>query len=581
MAKPILTKYNPVELLQSNSTYQPLNGFFFDRLKNFEDLIQYPQKYQNSDTLVLQFQTEAAATFDVKLVSDSNSYNLSTSALTPPISYTGTNIFYKSSLELTSVAEGIYYVRVKITTDKIYYFVSEPICIKATHENTILFKYTHDLNQYDTLFQTSTTPNYFYLRVEGGVKTSQYEQGSTDEIFIDQNYNSIQLDGETYNIYNFLFGSGLGLPYWMAEKLNRIMILYEFYIDNKRFKKNQGTKFERIEIIDENYPLCNYKIELLPEQSDVLEVGEGDEPVTTTDFGSFELTISNAIYSSRKVLIEVMPTISNLELLVNWGDSNSQTYNISPGFTYGTPLSHTYANDGTYTVTIKIVGDTLDKIKGIGCGNYPATYGFAMKTYTIADMSNLIYMDLRFAGSTHQTAFNITGTPTAVGWLYLDEDDTRNDIITLNIANTITFSNADPIWNTQKLTITLAKNLDLNATNLFNKIADCKEISISYCKNIDATIGAGNPNLDKLRIYNCNNVTNVSLNAALVNISQYYIRDNTTPLSEANVNAVLIHADTYSTKVGTIDLTGGAAPSGAGATAKTSLQGKGWTVITS
>ena len=56
MAKPIITKYNPVELLQSNSTYQPLNGFFFDRLKNFEDLIQYPQKYQNSDTLVLQFQ---------------------------------------------------------------------------------------------------------------------------------------------------------------------------------------------------------------------------------------------------------------------------------------------------------------------------------------------------------------------------------------------------------------------------------------------------------------------------------------------------------------------------------------------
>ena len=190
MAKPIITKYNPVELLQSNSTYQPLNGFFFDRLKNFEDLIQYPQKYQNSDTLVLQFQTEAAATFDVKLVSDSNSYNLSTSALTPPISYTGTNLFYKSSLALTSVAEGIYYIRVKITTDKIYYFVSEPICVKATHENTILFKYTHDLNQYDTLFQTSTTPNYFYLRVEGGVKTSQFEQGSTDEIFIDQNYNS-------------------------------------------------------------------------------------------------------------------------------------------------------------------------------------------------------------------------------------------------------------------------------------------------------------------------------------------------------------------------------------------------------
>jgi len=284
MAKPIITKYNPVELLQSNSVYEPLNGFFFDRLKNFEDLIQYPQKYQNSDTLVLQFQTEAAATFDVKLVSDSNSYNLSTSALIPPISYTGTNLFYKSILALTSVAEGIYYVRVKITTDKIYYFVSEPICIKATHENTILFKYTHDLNQYDTLFQTSTTPNYFYLRVEGGVKTSQFEQGSTDEIFIDQNYNSIQLDGETYNIYNFLFGSGVGLPYWMAEKLNRIMILYEFYIDSKRFKKNQGTKFERIEIIDENYPLCNYKIELLPEQSDVLEIGEGDgdDPPTVT-----------------------------------------------------------------------------------------------------------------------------------------------------------------------------------------------------------------------------------------------------------------------------------------------------------
>lgn len=377
MAKPIITKYNPVELLQSNSTYQSLNGFFFDRLKNFEDLIQYAQKYQNSDTLVLQFQTEAAATFDVKLVNDTNSYNLSTSALTPPTSYTGTNLFYKSSLALTSVAEGIYYIRVKITTDKIYYFVSEPICVKTTHENTILFKYTHDLNQYDTLFQTSTTPNYFYLRVEGGVKTSQFEQGSTDEIFIDQNYNSIQLDGETYNIYNFLFGSGIGLPYWMAEKLNRILILYEFYIDGKRFKKNQGTKFERIEIIDENYPLCNYKIELLPMQSDAIEI---IEDVIIED----KIQFTHDSTDNLNLKIQLEHSIS-VDISVDWGDGNVENYVGS-----NILLEHDYLTAGEFDGIINC--NNWAAFTRIFFGDFTNQLSLGIKQFILNDKMTELYL---------------------------------------------------------------------------------------------------------------------------------------------------------------------------------------------
>jgi hypothetical protein len=53
-------------------------------------------------------------------------------------------------------------------------------------------------------------------------------------------------------------------------------------------------------------------------------------------------------------------------------------------------------------------------------------------------------------------------------------------------------------------------------------------------------------------------------------------------LSQTSVNNILISLDTAGQLNGTVNLAGGtsAAPSGAGATAKTSLQGKGWTVVT-
>jgi hypothetical protein len=53
-------------------------------------------------------------------------------------------------------------------------------------------------------------------------------------------------------------------------------------------------------------------------------------------------------------------------------------------------------------------------------------------------------------------------------------------------------------------------------------------------------------------------------------------------LSQTSVNNILISLNTAGQSNGTVNLNGGtsAAPSGAGATAKLSLQGKGWTVVT-
>ena len=580
-----ISKINPIALRQSNSSYEAISPLFIDALKNFEYAIEFYQKWQNSDTIIVQYSTDDIdTTASMKLVSCANEYSFTISQLTPNIEYVGGKRFMKSSLALTSVVEGYYQVQFNITIDgKTYYFTSEPMHVAATQDNTTLIKYTHDANMFDALFLNSVSNEYFYVRVVGGYKYSDITPASKDEIFIDMNQQSTQLDVRPYDLYKFTFGDCAGLPFWMIEIVRYAIGLNEIYFDNIRFCKFEGAKLEKEQIDSDNYPLCSYSIDMqkIPQDYAIeFDDTQYTSPIDTL-FGSFELTISNALYGSRKALIEVMPSKNNVDLFVNWGDGSTSNYTISTGYTYGTPLTHIYSSDGNYIVIITILGDTLDKIKGIGCGQYPATYGFALKSYSIADMSELIYADLRYNNSTHQTSFVINGTLTKAGYILLQDGYLVRSVNTLTIQNTITFDDADAIWNNQKIVILYCENLDLNATNFFSKLASVKYIGIDTCKNIDITIGAANSTLEKLIVQNNNSVTNVSLNTALINIDNYSIRNNTTPLTEANVNAVLVHADTYSTKVGAIDLTGGAAPSGLGATAKTSLLGKGWTVITS
>lgn len=580
-----IPKINPIALMQSNSSYESIRPLFIDALKNFEIPVEFYQKWQNSDTIIVQYSTDDIdTTASMKLVGCDNEYNFTITQLTPNIEYVGGKRFYKSQLALSGVVEGYYQVHFNITIDgKTYYFTSEPMHVAATQDNTTLIKYTHDSNMFDALFLNSLSNEYFYLRIIGGYKYSDITPASKDEIFIDMNQQSTQLDVRPYDLYKFTFGDCAGLPFWMIEIVRYAIGLNEIYFDNVRFCKFEGAKFEKEQIDSDNYPMCSYSIDMQKIPQDyAIEFNENEyTSPTDTLFGTFELTISNTLYGSRKALIEVMPSENNVDLYINWGDGNTNTYTVSPGYTYGTPLSHTYLADGNYNVTITILGDTLDKIKGIGCGNYPGGYGFALKSYSIADMSELIYTDLRYNNSTHQTSFVINGSLTKAGFIYLQDGFITRSVTTLTIQNTITFDDTDPIWNTQRISIVYCDKLDLNSTNLFSKLANVKYISINTCKNIDLTIGSGNATLETLMIQNNNSVSNVSLDAALINIGNYTIKNNTTPLSEANVNAVLIHADTYSAKVGAIDLTGGAAPSGAGATAKTSLQGKGWTVITS
>jgi hypothetical protein len=239
-------------------------------------------------------------------------------------------------------------LRVKITTDKIYYFISEPIFVAASHENTILIKYSHELNQFSTLFNNSLSREYFYLRVEGGVKESDIKPESDNTIFIDQNHNSIQLDGEVYNIYTHTFGDCEGIPEYIATKLNQLLILNEIFIDNVRYKKNEGAKFEKIEIDSENYPLANYKVDLLQVQSYIEGV---IDDVVIEDNIQFEFDSTDNL----NLKIQMVHPLS-IDISVDWGDGTIENYTGS-----NILLEHDY-----------LTAENFDGI--ITCSNWAAIY---------------------------------------------------------------------------------------------------------------------------------------------------------------------------------------------------------------
>jgi len=284
-----ISKINPIALRQSNSSYEAISPLFIDALKNFEYAIEFYQKWQNSDTIIVQYSTDDIdTTASMKLVSCVNEYSFTISQLTPNIEYVGGKRFMKSSLALTSVVEGYYQVQFNITIDgKTYYFTSEPMHVAATQDNTTLIKYTHDANMFDALFLNSVSNEYFYVRVVGGYKYSDITPASKDEIFIDMNQQSTQLDVRPYDLYKFTFGDCAGLPFWMIEIVRYAIGLNEIYFDNIRFCKFEGAKLEKEQIDSDNYPLCSYSIDMQKIPQDYsIEFEDGLPVVITEDITS-------------------------------------------------------------------------------------------------------------------------------------------------------------------------------------------------------------------------------------------------------------------------------------------------------
>lgn len=172
----------------------------------------------------------------------------------------------------------------------------------------------------------------------------------------------------------------------------------------------------------------------------------------------------------------------------------------------------------------------------------------------------------------------------AMGVVELYVEIANNPLLTSLTANSLNASNAAntfwAIFNNQTLATLSLPGLTTIACNVLIHTHDSlTTLNLANLAAISDTTGG-------LSIYDSPLLANVTVSASIATTrSMAGFEILGAALTEASVNAILIALDAGKTAAGlgtTIDLSGGtsAAPTGAGATAKTSLQGAGYTVLT-
>lgn len=259
-----IAKINPVMLYSETIQYpERFRSRFMDyfsfqnQIRDYEDPAYYAQKWMKEDVIQLQFLTDYT---DVKLqvVGEyDNVYKtvipeVVTSAIDP-----APNAFMNASITLTDLPEGCYYLRAILTAGvAVKTYISEPFEVHDLVENSVLFHYYNDTNDFGVAFDTDII---YQLRVEGGLTNDGFKPVIKSKIYEDQNLNKVRLSATPSESYKLVIGGAEGVPNWVANKINRLFACSYVSVDGGQFVRLEGDMERKGE---ENYPMAGWSLTL-------------------------------------------------------------------------------------------------------------------------------------------------------------------------------------------------------------------------------------------------------------------------------------------------------------------------------
>ena len=115
----------------------------------------------------------------------------------------------------------------------------------------VLIEYTHKDNNtpFDNIFWVGDTNLSFKFRVPGGFKPSGVSIEVDNEQFLNQYQEIVELYSIPYTTRVFSMGDVNGLPYYIAELMNRILCLSDVKINGESFVREGNSKPEKVETI--------------------------------------------------------------------------------------------------------------------------------------------------------------------------------------------------------------------------------------------------------------------------------------------------------------------------------------------
>lgn len=236
---------NPLRFIDTTDINKGFDGdYAINQLKRWQNPKCYLQKWQTSDTLVLQVIAETITPpSDLKFINEIGKTvdSVPWSASTRIIQGLPDLTIYELSYSFASLPVGKYIC----SFDQ---FSSEPICVQVEQPNTLLLKYTNSENNYDMVFDTNIVQ---YFRVEGYI--GNYRPSNERNVYVDQKHNLTQLSSVAFRKFTFFVGTSWLVPDWVLDKVNIIMQCDQIAYDGIYYQPLTDSEFETQPNADNSY----------------------------------------------------------------------------------------------------------------------------------------------------------------------------------------------------------------------------------------------------------------------------------------------------------------------------------------
>lgn len=238
----IIPKLNPIKFVRLNlpevAKYRSrrLDDYRFeDLIRPWNNKIKYFQKWQTSDVVYLQFESN----FDPINVDVVDRYGVVRETVNcikvRANKYWPGYYVYQAAISWAAYAEGCYHLEI-VLPDRV--LISEPIKVAVNFKNTVLLEYSNSKYHGDIIFETKIR---FQLRVEA--REGFLNMGSNNTVYEDQKLNPTVLSSQAFEAFPYTYGGTRGIPDWMVRTIFLAYTCNDVMNDGKNFAKPADSKW--------------------------------------------------------------------------------------------------------------------------------------------------------------------------------------------------------------------------------------------------------------------------------------------------------------------------------------------------
>ena len=207
---------------------------------------RYVQLFATTDQIMVQVLAEASDTLQAATLKDAHS-----EAVLGTIDW---NVWTMNSakkcffLRLQGLSPGHYVLNV-LGNDSDEFIVTDDAQLLA-RTTLIQYRFKDNRQRDDVVSVIDYMPYFFDWRVPGGFKDSGWTFGVSNEQFVTQHEDVVELFAMDYVTKTFTMGGPEGVPVWYGELLNRLLTCSYVYFDGRRYTRNEAEAPSLTTLVD-------------------------------------------------------------------------------------------------------------------------------------------------------------------------------------------------------------------------------------------------------------------------------------------------------------------------------------------